>query len=196
MVSNSDFFHNGRGKPNSFAKSAICRFGPGGRYERSWPSDSAVGKYEQLDLAGPFGALGLICSGLISLAGRLAVAAGILGSKGKSQAALPPVKFLAGYGPVKSAGRTIGTRRKVNVKYEKAEIAAKGLGLQYNPDPSPVGGRPSNPVVPQQQWLFPDAAGDGQAARRQQGDRIRARRSPRSKRPVTPASQQGSLFEY
>ena len=45
-----------------------------------------------------------------------------------------------------------------------------------------------------QAWLFPDHAGVGQQAGRQQGNRLSAHRSPRRKRPASKVASQGTLF--
>ena len=62
------------------------------------------------------------------------------------------------------------------------------------PDTQTVAHCPARPRRPRRAWLFADDAGTRRRSRRQQGDGLRARRSPDQKGRAAARAKQGTLF--
>ena len=174
----------------------IARFGTGGDYVRDWPPPQTdKGIY---DAAGLFGQIGRIAA-VLALAARTAWKA-LAACKIRRKRTLPtpstaPVCQIRPDSQV-SAVQTCRSVQKWRKTHEP-QCQTQRFILLPQPDPHPPAA-PNPPLrlrVPQQKWLFPDLAGDGQKPTAKQGYRLRARRSSRTKRIAAQTAQQGTLFD-
>ncbi len=174
----------------------IARFGTGGDYVRDWPPPKTdKGIY---DAAGLFGQIGRIAA-LTALAARAALRA-LTAYKIRRKRTLPtpstaPVCQIRPDSQV-SVIQTCRSVQKWRKTHDLKPQTQRFILLpQSDPHPPAAPNPPLRRRIPQQKWLFPDLAGDGKNHPAKQGHRLRARRSPRTKRIAATTAQQGTLFD-
>ena len=182
----------------------VCKFGPGGEYERIWPAAST--KKPQANSAGLFNRTKATAGWFAGITDYLLQAAGLLDKRSKGSPAGPVQRndirtsfsgdsmVLAG-----QSYRLVGLWRNSD---EKTFYSAKQLQnvrlietARCDSDSATGTNTSSYPCLSRQQWLFPDLAGIGCKTSTKQSNRFRTRRSSRSKRASASQSKQSTLFD-
>jgi hypothetical protein len=170
---------------------ALCRFGPGGDFQKPWPPEIPILPTEES--AGMFGqigwALGWLAQRLMNIRGDESV-----------RLDHTPLPVVARRVPGGNAGpwsysHSAASWRTGNENGEEPKNPTSPQHSIAHADASAGADSAFDPRLPSQSWLFADDAGTGSKTPRQQSHGVRARRSPRSKRAAPPCAQQGTLFD-
>ena len=199
-------------KRNSIISSPILRIGPGGQYTKLWPPIAAYVKtsrqnnskivsscsvaggniYNGLDM---FGQLGRFAANF-ALAGRYLLE--IFGFKTSRR--VPEFNRPSGLNAVKLTPQFMVPKyqkcRSVEI-WRKTHEPGKEKNAHSARCADPQAGRSStlDRTLPQQKWLFPDAAGNRPKTKPKPSNHLRTRRSPSPKRTARPIAQQSTLFD-
>lgn len=188
-------------RSDSQVKIPICRFGPGGDYQKGWPGESD-GRV-QYGSTGLFGQIGLIAGCLLRGLDFLSRALDGFRKEEVESHEEPASANTAALAPhdIYVALNTHVYRRiqlgssdddLFEISPTKARTVETGL-LQS--DTATDTDTLSYILLSRQQWLFPDLAGVGQSPAVKQSNRLRARRGTRGKRIVASSGQQDTLFD-
>jgi len=179
----------------------VCKFGPGGAYERFWP-EQTVGQI-RYGTAGFCGLLGAALAWCAESIRRVLGRARLYGEESQQ----------ANYRAVREAGVQLGITRieptKSRQGYRSAQLLEEGRGkfpTSKQPeipcesdfcDPDAIKGpdNTSYPQVQRQQWLFPGFEGIETSAPSRSNPVTRAPRKVRAKRTLTMAGTQNTLFD-
>jgi len=182
----------------------VCKFGPGGQYERVWPAAST--KKPQANSAGLFNRTKATAGWFAGIMDYLLEAVGLPDKRSKGSPAGPVRRndirtsisgdymVLAG-----QSYRLVGLWRNSD---EKTIYSAKQLQkvrlietARCDSDSATGTNTSSYPSLSRQQWLFPDLAGVGCETSTKQSNSFRTCRSSRSKRACASQSKQGTFFD-
>ena len=175
-------------------KRVICVYGPGGTYCNGYPPG-----FENEPFHGSAGVFGQLAILLVWLAN-------------------PVIRALRDYLENDATVKTEDKRLKVQAveavlnhhlsdeiaktwrddndpKYKATKSRNSSGVFTQHPDAKASGNFEFNSKIPQQQWLFPDYAGDGETTRHKQSNRVRARRNSGRKGSLASRSKQGTLFD-
>lgn len=178
----------------------VCKFGPGGAYERFWP-EQATGQVRY----GTAGVCGLLGAGLAWCAEGISR---VLGRARLYVSEAPRASYRA----VTDTGVQLGIARieptKSRQRYRSAQTSGEGRGKSLTPqhpellcesdfcDPNVVKchSDASYPHLPRQQWLFPDFEGIEPSVPSRSKVTRRPRKA-RTKRTLTAVGMQNTLFD-
>ena len=183
------------------AKTPLCRFGPGGDYQKTWPPDS--GRLTDYDAIGLFGRVGIVLAwlagtiyrlwkGLYPAVAQISDRPCRLKHDDNVRVSVLPDSVTAASPSFRSVQLWRCTDAPFSARKRTRKISREDLSHSHTQTSTDTA---SDPFLPHQQWLFPDFAGDGRQSPVKQSNRFRARGNSRAKRASASFAQQGTLFD-